>query len=152
VTLSPQRRPFPGPHIFHQSRPLRIAIAVFAAIGLVGCSSLSDRQSSVVETVAAFYSAVSDQDWEGACDLLAPATQEDVAGESSCADELSTVDVPDSASAGEVRVAEVWGQAAQVQSAGDVAFLALTRSGWKLTAVGCVSTEPKPYDCSVKGG
>lgn len=98
-----------------------------------------------------FYAALARGDGAAACELLAPATRDELeqsAGKP-CATAVLEEDVP---RAGKARDVDVYGSAGEVELDGDTAFLGEFRDGWRITAVGCTPQPPEPYDCQVAGG
>ena len=98
-----------------------------------------------------FYAALSQGDGAAACELLAPATRDELeqsAGKP-CAAAILEEDVP---RLGEARDVAVYGSAGQVDLEGDTAFLGEFRDVWRITAASCTPQPPEPYDCQVAGG
>lgn len=98
-----------------------------------------------------FYAAVSRGDGAAACELLAPATRDELEQSAGrpCAVAVLEEDVP---RAGQARDVNVYGAAGEVELEGDTAFLGEFPDGWRVTAVGCTARPPEPYDCQVAGG
>lgn len=120
-----------------------------ALLLLTGCSS--GRVSAVEDTAGRFGSAWESGDGAGVCDLLAPATRDEVVTSTGKPCEAGVLE-EDLTSPGQLVSVAVWGDAAQVRAARDTVFLARFDSGWKVTAAGCTPQRGKPYDCQVQGG
>ncbi|MCW2839359.1 MAG: hypothetical protein JWR55_842 [Aeromicrobium sp.] len=120
---------------------------VLAALA-AGCSS--SRDAAVEEVTTDFRSAVSSEDAEAACRLLAePVRYElELSSGSTCEVELLDVRLP---AAGDIQEVAVSGTAAQVRYQDDVIFLGEFGDGWRVTAAGCLSRADGPYDCQVGG-
>jgi hypothetical protein len=118
--------------------------ALLAGCGATGSAQDQDASRSVTR----FYRALS-VDPRSACDLLAPGTRhelEDTFGP--CSRSLAGQDLPE---AGSVLHVDVYGKDAMIRLDDDVAFLALFRDGWRVTAAGCTPREGRPFDCVLSG-
>jgi len=87
-----------------------------------------------------------------ACGLLAPDTEDALARNKGtpCAQALADLHLP---TAAEVRAVDVEAESAQVRMDGQVLFLARFPDGWRVTAAGCVRSDPDPavpYECEVE--
>lgn len=128
------------------------ALVLMLALALGGCAGRGSVEGGAAgDAATAFLAAVSAAP-EGACDLLAPATLEELRSDGeACADALAGVDPQDGQDGTEPTV-EVYGRDAMVRWGSSTLFLARFDDGWLVTAAGC---EPRgadlPYDCSVEG-
>ncbi len=124
-----------------------IALAALG-LSLTGCGGSQD--DAAVETAERFFSAVADQDGTDACDLLTPATRDELEQSSGKPCDKAIVEELKGApeDTGEVRV---YGVMAQVQWADSAVFLTRMPDGWRVLAAGCTPREDDPYDCVVKG-
>ena len=121
----------------------RTAAAAMMLLTAAACVNTGE-QDAVRDTAASFYGALAHHQWQAACDLLAPATRQAMGD--SCRQSLSSLDIGSPA----IGHVDVWGDAARVSAAGDVAFL-VRAGGWRIDAAGCRPTESgRPYDCSVE--
>ena len=112
------------------------------------------RARAVVEELAA---AVAGGDGAAACALILPDAADALAADERepCADAITAPDGPLAAlaAAGDGLVVEevhVAGRQAQVVTATDTLFLAVSGDGWVVTAAGCTPREDRPYDCEVE--
>jgi len=115
-----------------------------------GCSSSADDDAA--ERAAHFYAAIASKDAAAACADLAPKARESLEQQTGkpCADAILEQNLPIGAEHGETRV---YGSMAQVEYAGETAFLSRYDEGWLLTAVGCAPTSgDKPHDCLIEVG
>ena len=126
----------------------RPIIVLGAALVLTGCSS--GQATTVADTVERLGSAWESADGAAVCDLLAPATRDEV--ESSTGKPCASGVLEEELSApGAVESTQVWGDSAQVRAVEDTLFLARFPTGWKVMAAGCTPQRGKPYDCRVGG-
>ncbi len=125
------------------------ALALVLPMILTGCDSEQDE--AVRERAGAFQAALSAQDWDSACALLAPETRSELeaAAMRRCADALAGEKLP---APGAIDRVDVFGGMAQVSYRGETLFLARFADGWRLLAAGCTPQAPKPYNCTVHGG
>jgi hypothetical protein len=128
----------------HGAGAALLALVVLAA----GCSSAEQDAGASAE---AFYAALAARDGEGACELLAPETQQELETSAGAACAAAVLEELPGASAGGARVA-AYGEEARAEVAGQVAFLALFTDGWKVVAAGCTPQRRGPYDCTLQGG
>ena len=132
--------------------------AVLAAVLLVGCSA-GPRGEDAVAAAREFFDAVADDDLDGACALLAPATVDALERETgaSCPEAVGdgetglvlqavAVTAQDAAAS-----ATVAGRQAQVVLGDEVTFLTLSGDSWRVTATACTPRPERPYDCELEG-
>lgn len=124
-------------------------IVLGTALVLTGCSSGS--AGAVEQAVERFGSAWESADGAAVCDLLAPATRDEVESATGKACPSGVLE-EDLGTPGTVESTQVWGDSAQVRAAGDTLFLARFPTGWKVMAAGCRPLPDRPYDCTVTGG
>lgn len=131
------------------------ALVGLAALGLAACAGPGTADArAVVEELAA---AVAGDDGAAACALILPDAADALAADEGepCADVVTAPDGPLAAlaAAGADLVVEdvhVAGRQAQVVTATDMVFLAVSGDGWVVTAAGCTPREDRPYDCEVE--
>lgn len=131
-------------------RPGPLALwTVVVAWALTGCSSAGEDE--VHEVVAAFYSALADGQGEVACELLAPATLEELeqGSGSPCGQAILEEGLRQPSQPQDVALFD---SAAQVSSGSETAFLSKFQDGWKVVAAGCTPKPPDPYDCLLTKG
>lgn len=120
-----------------------LAAMPLIASALVGCSApTADDVAMAAEQFQR--GAVAE-----ACDVLAPATLEEMEEVGPCTDVLAGLPRDE---AGELLQVEVAGRSAQVRFERDVVFLAAFPDGWLVTAAGCRRASLDPaiaYDCEV---
>ena len=94
---------------------------------------------------------------DAACALILPAAADALAADEGepCADVVTAPDGPLAgltAAGTEVVVEDVHvaGRQAQVVTATDTVFLALSGDAWVVTAAGCTPRDDRPYDCEVE--
>jgi hypothetical protein len=127
-------------------------LASSLALVLAGCATRGAAEDGAVGDAATAFLAAASSTPEGACDLLAPATLEELRSDGEdCAAALAEV-APDGGPSGTEPTVEVYGRDAMVRWGAATLFLAHFDEGWLVTAAGC---EPRgkdlPYDCSVEG-
>jgi hypothetical protein len=129
------------------------SVWVAAAVGVVLLSACTPAGLSDAGAAAErFQTAVADGDLAAVCGMLSDRARSQLEGStaSDCAAALSRVKLPPTA----VGSVSVWGDQAQARLGdGDEAvFLAEFRTGWQVTAAGCMFVaEDLPYDCTVEG-
>lgn len=113
---------------------------------LSGCG---DSGAAPGEAATQFREALAGGDGQAACELLAPATVEELESseESSCDEALQGLGLD---TEGEITGVEIFGRNAQATFAEDVLFLTESDGNWLITAAGCTSRGERPYDCDVK--
>jgi hypothetical protein len=131
--------------------PVRTWFVVAAAptvLAVAGCSSTPHRDA-VSAAARSFVDKLRSGDGAGACDLLTKDAQSSASGatDTSCADAVTGI----KERGGAITAIQVWGDAAQVQIAGDVLFLRLVSGAWRVSAAGCTPQPEGPYDCKVSG-
>ncbi|MFW5471202.1 hypothetical protein ACOCJ4_14280 [Knoellia sp. CPCC 206435] len=127
-------------------------LAVSLALVLGGCAARGSVEDTAAGDAATAFLAAASSAPEGACDLLAPATLEELRSVGDdCAGALGEV-APEGGPSGTEPTVEVYGRDAMVRWGATTLFLARFDEGWLVTAAGC---EPRgkdlPYDCSVEG-
>lgn len=126
------------------------AVAV-VALGLAGCGSASEESARAA--AERFVSAVGSADTQQACELLSPKTVEQLESlrPEGCEQALPSFDLPSDP----VTEIQVWGDAAQARTAGDVLFLRELQDGWHIVAAGCQppdgASDSEPYECELEG-
>jgi len=129
-----------------------VALSVAATLLLTGCGGRGSAENGHVADTATRFLAAAASAPESGCDLLAPATLEQLeSDDEQCADAIGEVGSGGTPTSGEPRV-EVYGRDAIVRWADQTLFLANFDAGWRVTAAGC---EPRgkdlPYDCTIEG-
>lgn len=114
---------------------------------LAGGCTADTRKSAVVEQARDLYAAVSTGKWSAACDVLAPETVRALERDSTCAEALAGLDLPDDV--GGPSDAQIWGRSAQIHLGREVVFLAEFADGWRITAAGCTPVTDRPYQCVI---
>ena len=124
-------------------RPLACLLVVAAA---AGCAPDATTAASAAQD---FHRAVGASDWSAACALLQPETREKTAQDAgSCEAGLKSLQLP---GAGVLLKTEAYGREALLEFDGDVVFMAVSGSGWRVTAAGCSPKGESPYSCKVGG-
>ncbi|MFF7442028.1 hypothetical protein [Streptomyces sp. NPDC008122] len=134
------------------STPLRAAGVLLVATFLCGCGASAAREDGASAAGRRFAAALEAGDYRAGCELLAPATRDEVEEDAKgpCGPALRDLDLPP---AGPARGVDVYGRGALLRMAGDTLFLSQFDSGWLVTAAGCVpQAQDEPYRCSLKGG
>jgi len=126
---------------------------VLLAVVLTGCSSPQDRP--VQDVARSFAGAIRVGDGTRACEMLAPASKEELeqSTQQACPDAILEEALP-ARGPSLVGDTQVFGTAGRVRLGGETLFVARFRSGWKVMAAGCTSPRPGrdvPYECLVKG-
>jgi hypothetical protein len=123
---------------------------VLAPVALTACSGQGGAESQNAFDAALRFTTAAADDASTACDLLAPATRQELEDQNGpCASALPDQDLPQASAPGE---AEVYGKDAIVRLRGDTLFLARFSDGWRVTAAGCIAgSQDRPYTCTVKG-
>lgn len=130
-------------------------LAGIAVLGLAACAAPGSADArGVVEDLA---DALAAGDGDAACALILPAAADALAADEGepCADVVTAPDGPLAgltAAGTEVVVEDVHvaGRQAQVVTATDTVFLALSGDAWVVTAAGCTPRDDRPYDCEVE--
>jgi hypothetical protein len=115
---------------------------------LTACGSQLPAASSAA--AERFYQAVEAGNGSAACELLAPASLQEVeqAAQAPCRTAILDEDISGD---GKVTQLRQYGTQAQAKVRGDIAFLSEFDDGWKIVAAGCTAQGELPYDCKVKG-
>jgi hypothetical protein len=130
-------------------KPLTAA-GVVLLLGLVsGCGN--GQEADVARASTRFYQALADRDGAAACDVLAPSTRSELekSAQKPCDQAILEEDVPSVTAPHRIAA---FGTMAKVDFAGETAFLARFRDGWKVMAAGCTERPHRPYDCQLEGG
>jgi hypothetical protein len=129
-----------------------VAIPVAATLLLTGCSGRGSAENDAVADTATRFLAAASSAPESGCELLAPATLEQLkSDDEQCADAIGEVASGGTPTSGEPRV-EVYGRDALVRWDAATLFLARFDDGWRVVAAGCESRgKDLPYDCTVEG-
>ena len=128
-----------------------VTAGTVACVGLAGCGSVSDRETSAAGVAERFLAAVAADDGAAACGVLTPdavATIEEDSGDP-CADAVLDEDLPGPRPPTDTAV---YGQWARVRLGDEAVFLAMFPGGWRVAAAGCRPRGERPYDCAVDGG
>lgn len=125
--------------------PPAAAGLLLVALALSGCTP--DRHDAA-DTAREFHLAIAAGDLQAACSMLLPRAREDLAGDGTCEAALGTLYIP---AAGPVTGTEAYGRSAKVEFTQDTVFLAVSGTGWKVTAAGCTGESGAPYACEVGG-
>jgi len=136
-------------------RAARVLVpAGLAVLAVAGCAGPGPDDAR--DVVSALGDAVVAGDGAAACALLLPDAADALAEETGepCAQAVTAPDGPlaDLVATGRVVVEDVHvaGHQAQVVTADDTLFLAVSGDGWVVTAAGCTPREDRPYDCEVE--
>jgi hypothetical protein len=114
-----------------------------------GCSAPSSRIDAVESAALAFRSAVAEGDSETACELLTPATADELGrGGTPCAAALAEVNLADP---GPIEGVDVWGRSALARFGGGEVFLIRVDDAWRVRAAGCELRAGRPAECEVGG-
>jgi hypothetical protein len=130
------------------SRITRYAVLLAGAACLAGCSGQGRSERGAAAEAARQFGSVVTSDPERACEMLAPATRDELEADGSCAQSLSAQQLPEART---VRTVETYAKDAIVRLDQDTVFLARFDDGWRVTAAGCTADGDRPYDCAVKG-
>lgn len=129
---------------------VRMAMALAAVlVGATGCAS--GHEGSVRAVTDDYARAVLDRDWPAACQVLAPATRDELeqSSGSPCPAALAEEDPPEPDG---VPAVQVYGTKAVAEYDGDTLFASQYDGHWLLVAAACTPRHPRPYDCAVSGG
>ena len=124
---------------------LRAVGAVLAVLVVSGCAPGNAGAAGAAED---FRRAVADGDPSTACSMLSAHTREKAAAETSCEDQLESLQLPTD---GAAQRTESYGREAMVEFEDDTVFLTVSGSGWQVTGAGCEQRAKSPYDCEVGG-
>jgi hypothetical protein len=126
------------------------AVVLAASTLLTGCA-LSPDASAAADAAESFHAAVAAGDGSAACDLLAPATADELeqAQAAPCADAVLSADLVEGGTAVD---SHAYGRQAQVVLTDDVVFLTVSGGRWLVTAAGCTPRHERPYDCEISEG
>lgn len=130
---------------------LRGSAVGLVTAGLVLSACSTGGAAAAEDAVSGFQQALI-SDPAKACDLLAPASLQELekSSEMDCESALQDADLPDG---GSPQHTDIAGHSARVVLDTDTVFLSLFDDGWKITAAGCEPPpdDSLPYDCTVKG-
>lgn len=121
------------------------ALPLLVLLTVPGCAPDSAGAAAAAQD---FRRAVAAGDTSTACSLLRPRVREKTAADSSCEDQLKSLQLP---AGGSVVRTESYGRNAMVEFDDDTVFLAASGSGWQVTGAGCRPQGESPYDCEVGG-
>jgi hypothetical protein len=126
--------------------PTLTAGGVFLAVlAVAGCAPDSAGAAAAAQD---FRRAVADRDASSACSMLSQEAREKTAAQSSCEDQVESLQPP---GAGTALRSERYGRNAMVEFEDDTVFLTLSGSGWQVTGAACTEQGEAPYDCEVGG-
>ncbi|MFF5809363.1 hypothetical protein [Streptomyces sp. NPDC012746] len=114
-----------------------------------GCATVSERAEAAEAAARRFERALTAADDARVCDVLAPATREELEAEAPCGPAVAALQLP--AAAGPAERVHVYGSQALVVFTQDNVFLASFPDGWRVTAAGCTPRKGRPYHCELKG-
>ena len=130
----------------------RFVIAIAAgAILLSGCGPSADRNAARAVTDR-FFAALGSGDGDRACEQLSPNTRSELESQERkpCREAITSLGLEGAP----VASVHVYMLNAMTELAnGDTAFLENGAEGWRLSAVGCKSSEKpadRPYDCELE--
>ena len=126
--------------------PRLVAVGAFLAVlAVAGCAP---DNAGAARAAQDFRRAVADGDPSAACAMLSAHTREEAAAETSCEEELGSLDLP---SEGQALRAESYGREAMVEFEDDTVFLTVSGQGWQITGAGCEERAGSAFDCEVGG-
>lgn len=113
------------------------------------CSCTSSQQDEAVEAADRFVTAVSEDDGEAACAVLAPATVSELvrAAKKPCHEAV----LEEAKVAGPRVDADTFGTMAQIRYRDDVLVVTRFQTGWNVLAAACTHRSGDPYDCAIAG-
>lgn len=115
---------------------------------LTACGGTQDAEAATA--ARQLLTAAADGDGGGACELLAPATRDELEQSSGtpCAEAVVEQDL---GSSGAERVAvEVFDTDAQARAGGATLFLSRFDGRWLVVAAACERVPQEPYDCGIE--
>jgi hypothetical protein len=117
---------------------------------LAAVTSCAPDAASAASAAQDFHRAVDASDWSAACALLQPETREKTVDQvgGSCEAGLEALQLPE---AGPLMKTEAYGREALVKFDNDAVFVAVSGSGWQITAAGCRPQGESAYSCEVGG-
>ncbi len=132
-----------------------VPVLALTVLGLAACAGPGATDAE--DVVTRFVGAIAAGDGPEACRLLLPDAAEALAEDAGEPCQEAVVDPSGPladvvAGADDVVVEDVHvaGRQAQVVTASDTVFLALSGDGWVVTAAGCTARPDRPYDCEVE--
>lgn len=128
--------------------PLSLAVTLL----LTGCAGRGSAENDAVADTATTFLAAAASAPESGCDLLAPATLDQLrSDDEDCGDAVSAA-APRADIASTPPTIDVYGRDAMVQWADQTLFLARFDDGWRVVAAGCEARgKDLPYDCTIEG-
>ncbi|WP_458114216.1 hypothetical protein M1D88_09180 [Arthrobacter sp. R1-13] len=120
-------------------------VLVLALLSILGCAP---EGSGAAEAASSFREEITSGNTAAACSMLGRETLEKAGGESTCEEQLKSLDLDD---AGAPVRTEIYGRNAIVEFENDAVFLNSSGSGWKITGAGCTPQGEQPYKCEVGG-
>ena len=134
--------------------PRRAPVAillVLASLASAGCGA-GDREDDAAAAAERFHSALARDDGRAACAELSEEARNTLEQQEQapCEQAVLEIDLPRGAAVTGARVYMV--SASVALRGGAVTFLNEGPVGWKVSAAGCLPTEPgHPYDCELEG-
>jgi len=122
-----------------------------AVAAVLGSGCATQTAPAPREVAGEFAQALSAENGQDACRLLAPETRSQLvraAGEP-CASAILEEELPEQ---GPVERSSSFGTMAEITYAADTMFLTEFPCGWKVMAAGCAPVTGHPYDCQLQGG
>jgi hypothetical protein len=135
---------------FNIEPPGSMLLGTACLLVLTTVTSCAPDAASASSAAQGFHRAVGASDWSAACALLQPKTREKIAEQDSgsCEAGLEALQLPE---AGPLMKTEAYGREALVEFDNDAVFVAVSASGWQITAAGCSPQGESPYSCEVGG-
>ncbi|GAA4113279.1 hypothetical protein GCM10022415_08520 [Knoellia locipacati] len=140
-------------HLHGCRMPARlVALPLAATLLLTGCAGRGSAEDDAVGDTATTFLAAAASAPQSGCDLLAPATLDQLrSDDEDCGDAVSAA-APKGDIASTPPTIQVYGRDAMVRWADQTLFLARFDDGWRVTAAGCKPRgEDLPYDCTIEG-
>lgn len=128
------------------ARPPVITTLVLGSLLLTGCAGAQDDPAA--DAARRLLDAARDRDGAAACELLAPATRDELEQSSGAPCERAVLAEDLGAGSGQVTV-EVFDSMAQAHVGSDTVFLSRFDDRWLVVAAACTPVPGHPYDCSI---
>ncbi|MER5730782.1 hypothetical protein ABT084_21045 [Streptomyces sp. NPDC002138] len=125
-----------------------VLAGVVCLAAVSGCATVGERARAAEAAALSFERALASGGVR-VCDVLAPATREELEAEAPCGPALAALRLP--TTTGSAKQVDVYGSQARVVFAQDSVFLASFPDGWRVTAAGCTPRPGRPYRCELKG-